>query len=889
MNAVEKNFTILKDCEMKAYAQEIRRNLHVGQALENRMLVEVFALVRETVRRIIGLRYFDIQMIGGLILHEGKIVEMRPGEGKTIVAILPAVLNSFYTQNVHVITISDYFVRRDAGYVGRVYKALGLTVGLIEQKMSRRIRKKNYFCDIVYTTHNQIAFDYLRDSLALRFAELVQRPFSYGILDEVDVMLIDNVLDPVILGGGGKAANKSTSSSPYPSKSSTTNIRAYKESRESAGPVEYYFATKVVRMLRRNIHYVVDRQSGTVNLLPEGVSTCQDVFQTEDLYDLDQPWIYYLINSLRAKELYYRDVEYLVRHKRIAIIDSKSGKLAFGRRMTDGVHQALEAKEGLAVAPDKLPVATIGYSALFLSYNKLAGMSGTVHSEKIELAGIYNLEVIALPPNRPILRTDLSDVLYKNQYSKFRAIAKECLKMGVIGRPVLVCASSVQTSEILDAMFRSCRLTCKLLNARPESIVNESSIIANMGRPNALTISTALITRGVDIVLGGAKVQPKILIPLSFFQNFRRFGNFLLLGFKNHKVHFVRHRHFSKNLSNISLKRRFAPTFQNVTSPQLGSLNELVIELGGLHIIGSSRFESLRIDKQLRGRSGRQGEPGSSRFFTSLDDPLMDIFGENQRRRLRFFAEKLLELNGTIPLHTQLVTRFFSTLQYRITLRGFGRRLKFLSYAEPLDGIRKTFYEERKNILTTISIREFMYECSERCMLDLYIHSVSLPKNWIDLGPKIVAKTTRDFQTFNKIFSKKKNFNYPVFAPGYTRIDRLPLYIKSELKNYELKLVNSSLVNNIWRLFILNHMDSAWSRQLKKVSDLKTLVEYRTYGKRVPLTEYKREVYVVFSVLLAKLRQHTARYFLTSKILFTEKNKLIPNKFRDTQNLRPSL
>ena len=628
INALEKEFNNLTDTQLRDYTTQLKVDLCNGVKSNDQITTEAFALVREATMRVLGLRHFDVQLVGGLILNEGKIAEMKTGEGKTLVALLPTFLNALYGEGVHVVTVNDYLARRDAESVGQVHTFLGLSVGLIQEDMEFEERKKNYACDVTYVTNNELGFDYLRDNMAFTVDEIVQRPFFYCVVDEVDAILIDEARTPLIISGPSKAPTQ-----------------------------KYLRTTKLVDTLRKDIHYSVDEKNQNATLLEEGLAFCEQALGTSDLYNVEDPWIPYILNSVKAKELFVRNTHYIANEENeIIIVDEFTGRTMVGRRWSDGLHQAVEAKEGLPIQDESQTLASITYQNLFLLYSKLSGMTGTAKTEEVEFEKIYNLQVIPVPTNRSIQRKDFPDLIYKNQYLKWQAIANECLEMYNLGRPVLVGTTTIEKSELLAALLTEYQLPYRLLNARPENIESESEIIAQAGCKNAITIATNMAGRGTDIVLGG---NPKSRT-LSRFQKFISYSKSLTVAdqvdlssdelstlsklfkdiqFPDYIYTYAQALEYLESNSDLPVQLseelksnylRLSESDKNIAVADRSTVQNL----GGLHVIGTERHESRRIDNQLRGRSGRQGDPGSSRFFLSLEDKLLRIFGLKENHRI---------------------------------------------------------------------------------------------------------------------------------------------------------------------------------------------------------------------------------------------------------------
>ena len=575
INALENNLKLLTDFELQEKTKELKERLLKGEAKKS-ILPEAFALVREASKRVLGLRHFDVQLIGGLVLDEGKIAEIKTGEGKTLVALLPTFLNALYGKGTHVITVNDYLAKRDAEYVGQVHRFLGLSVGLIQADMEPVDRKANYNCDVVYVTNNELGFYYLRDNMAYSAEEIVQRPFFYCVIDEVDSILIDEARTPLIISGAGETSTE-----------------------------KYLQTTKLATILKRDIHYNVDEKTQNVTLTNEGVSFCEQALRIVDLYSPDEPWIFYVLNSVKAKELFKRNKNYIINENgEIIIVDEFTGRTMAGRRWSDGLHQAVEAKENLPIQDESQTLASISYQNLFLLYDRLSGMTGTAKTEEAEFEKIYNLTVVPIPTNRTIRRKDLSDLIYKNQYIKWRCIAQECLEMYNIGRPVLIGTTTIEKSELLAALLSEYKIPYRLLNARPENVESESDIVAQAGCKKAITIATNMAGRGTDILLGGNPTSLTNDLIKELFEDKDRFNNNeFIKSLKIEDPNFLENLRLNyKDLLKTSLselEEKTDPTtvlFLQIYNFILNEQKRVVIEegksilnLGGLHVIGTER------------------------------------------------------------------------------------------------------------------------------------------------------------------------------------------------------------------------------------------------------------------------------------------------------------
>src|SRR4028118_345691 len=663
VNVLEDEIRALSDEELQGKTVEFKQRLEKAKTdreredLLDELLPEAFAVVRESGRRVLGMRHFDVQLMGGVVLHKGQIAEMKTGEGKTLVSTLPAYLNALSGKGVHIVTVNDYLARRDAEWMGQVHRFLGLSVGLIQSGMGPEERQRNYACDITYATNSELGFDYLRDNMATVMADVVQRPFNYCVIDEVDSILIDEARTPLIISG------------------------------QVERPTEKYLqAAQVAAMLQKDDHYEVDEKARNVLLSDEGFAEAERLLEVQDLYDPNDPWAHYIFNAIKGKELFITDVNYIVRGGEVVIADEFTGRVLQGRRWSDGLHQAIEAKEHVEIQNETQTLATITYQNFFLLHPKLAGMTGTAKTEEAEFEKSYNPQVTIIPTNRPSGRSDLADVVYKTEDAKWQAIAQECAQMHELGRPVLVGTTSVEKSELLSRLLLERKIPHNLLNAKPENVERESEIIAQAGRKGAVTIATNMAGRGTDIILGGnseymARLKlreyfmPRIVKPedddgFSLAQVPGIGGRPAPQGFDMTKkkvkswkaspqifptqlsknaeqmlkaaVEFAVKEYGARSLTElqaddiVAIASEKAPTKDpviqklreayNLTRKEYDAFtsteHDEVVQFGGLHVIGTERHESRRIDNQLRGRAGRQGEPGSNRCFWSVEEQL---------------------------------------------------------------------------------------------------------------------------------------------------------------------------------------------------------------------------------------------------------------------------
>ena len=857
INALEKEFNNLTDTQLRDYTTQLKVDLCNGVKSNDQITTEAFALVREATMRVLGLRHFDVQLVGGLILNEGKIAEMKTGEGKTLVALLPTFLNALYGEGVHVVTVNDYLARRDAESVGQVHTFLGLSVGLIQEDMEFEERKKNYACDVTYVTNNELGFDYLRDNMAFTVDEIVQRPFFYCVVDEVDAILIDEARTPLIISGPSKAPTQ-----------------------------KYLRTTKLVDTLRKDIHYSVDEKNQNATLLEEGLAFCEQALGTSDLYNVEDPWIPYILNSVKAKELFVRNTHYIANEENeIIIVDEFTGRTMVGRRWSDGLHQAVEAKEGLPIQDESQTLASITYQNLFLLYSKLSGMTGTAKTEEVEFEKIYNLQVIPVPTNRSIQRKDFPDLIYKNQYLKWQAIANECLEMYNLGRPVLVGTTTIEKSELLAALLTEYQLPYRLLNARPENIESESEIIAQAGCKNAITIATNMAGRGTDIVLGG---NPKSRT-LSRFQKFISYSKSLTVAdqvdlsidelstlsklfkdiqFPDYIYTYAQALEYLESNSDLPVQLseelksnylRLSESDKNIAVADRSTVQNL----GGLHVIGTERHESRRIDNQLRGRSGRQGDPGSSRFFLSLEDKLLRIFGGDKISGLM----QNMGLQESVPIQSKFLNQSLESAQKKVEAYYFDIRKKLFEYDQALNTQRNGVYIERRRILEIDSLRDWIIEYAERSLYDV-VFFMGITQNGL-LKTSILQKVQNLLGTPFLFQPKQLDSQEEVRFISYLQQQ---FQISYDLKEAEMKLIEPGLLRELERSFLLQQIDFSWKEHLQKISALRDAVGWRAYGQKDPLTEYKQEAYNFFVIMLTRIRHRVVYFVLRSRIIIDVKN-----------------
>ncbi|MGH7264862.1 MAG: preprotein translocase subunit SecA [Candidatus Rokuibacteriota bacterium] len=818
INALEPGLTGLGDGELRGRADDLRQKIAGGAEVDD-LLPEAFAVVREAGRRRLGMRHFDVQLMGGVVLHEGKIAEMATGEGKTLVATLPAVLNGLTGRGVHIVTVNDYLARRDTQWMGPLYHLLGMSVGVIQHEASFLYdpsylsndarfaslrpcsRPEAYQADITYGTNNEFGFDYLRDNMRFSLDELVQRELHYAIVDEVDSILIDEARTPLIISG--------------PAEESTD---------------QYYKIDRIIPRLTRaatitegKLHeieevragdYIVDEKAKTVTLTETGIARCEQLLGITNLYDpIHIDTLHHIHQGLRAHSLYRRDVDYMVKDGQVIIVDEFTGRLMPGRRWSDGLHQAVEAKEGVRIERENQTLATITFQNLFRMYDKLAGMTGTADTEAAEFAKIYKLDVVVIPTNRSLIRTNHPDLVYKTEREKFDAVVAEIKQLYEAGRPVLIGTVSIEKSERLAKLLKRHGIPHQVLNARYHE--KEAEIIAQAGRLNGVTIATNMAGRGTDILLGGN--------PDSLAKELLR----------------------KRGLDPVSApdgeRRTAADEARSVTDAE----HRRVVELGGLHILGTERHESRRVDNQLRGRSGRQGDPGSSRFYLSLEDDLLRIFGSE---RIQKIMDRLKMEEGEAIEHG-VVTKSIAFAQKRVETHHFEIRKHLLEYDDVMNKQREVIYGMRREILAGESQEETIREWLEDLLdgtLDTYAGADAHPEDW-DLAGLAEAMHRQFDVRLPAAVQEREVGNRDALRPTLLET------VEARYAEREREL-GSEVLRHMERWIMLQLIDAQWKDHLLSMDHLKEGIGLRGYGQRDPLTEYKREAFELFEEMVGRVK-----------------------------------
>jgi preprotein translocase subunit SecA len=857
INALENNLKILTDTELRNKTFQLKKQYQEEEDL-NSLIAESFAITREASLRTLGLRHFDVQLIGGLVLNSGKISEMRTGEGKTLVATLPAYLNALTNKGVHIVTVNDYLASRDQISMGQIYRFLGLDTGLIQEDMAFLERQQNYKADITYVTNNELAFDYLRDNMASNLNQVVLPPFNYCIVDEVDSIFIDEAQVPLII-----------------SQAVETCID------------KYIVAAEVAEYLEVNVHFKVDEKNRNIILTEQGTAQIEKILQVEDLYNPNDPWIPYILSAIKATALFFRNVHYIVQNNQIIIVDEFTGRIMPDRRWNEGLHQAVEAKEGVPIRQNTETAASITYQNFFLLYPKLSGMTGTAKTSEVEFEKIYNLPVEEIPTARPNLRKDLPDFVYKDSLTKWTAIARECKSIAKTKQPILIGTTTVENSEMLADLLKEYQLSYQLLNAKPENVKRESEIVAQAGEIGSITIATNMAGRGTDIILGGNitfKVRKQLYNILVSYKNQSNSTNLnntfpLTKGIKFTSQKFLSVLNSLLNDSKflslsstgilkllneidqiripkipyqcsikflLSELEKFEKKNQNIN-------NKIVKNLGGLYIIGTERNNSRRIDNQLRGRCGRQGDPGTSRFFLSLEDSLFRNFGSSKLQN--FMQNQLLD---DLPLESNLLTKSLDAAQKRVEERDYDGRKYLFDYDDILNKQRNIVYYERRKLLESQSFRETILAYGEQVIKDI----INLLKD-----PKVTKNSSLIEELFKTRFvSLNDNLNTldPFELKTYLFQE---FWLSYEAKVLEFEICQIGLIGSFERTIILYYTDIAWKEHLQKIALLRDAVGWRSYGQRNPLFEFKEEAYNLFQNRNITIRHLLIRDFLHSFIL----------------------
>ena len=785
INALEPQISALTDSQLQAKTPEFKARLANGETLDQ-ILPEAFAVCREASQRVLGMRHYDVQLIGGLVLHNGRIAEMRTGEGKTLVGTLAVYVNALSGLGVHVVTVNDYLAKRDAEWMGRLYSWLGLTTGVVVPNQGDAEKRAAYKCDITYCTNNELGFDYLRDNMKFDLEDYAQRPLNFAIVDECDSILIDEARTPLIISG--------------PSEDTTD---------------KYYLVNSIIPHLKHEIHFTMEEKSKTVSLTEDGNAKAEELLNVGNLYDPQNlELMHHIYQGLKAHHLYKRDVDYMIKDDEIVIVDEFTGRLMDGRRWSDGLHQAVEAKENVKIKAENQTLATITFQNYFRMYKKLAGMTGTADTEAVEFDKIYRLAVTVIPTNRPIKRTDNQDVVYKTHNAKFNAICNDIIERQKKGQPVLVGTVSIERSEAIGNYLQKFKIPHKVLNAKHHE--KEADIVAQAGRKGAVTIATNMAGRGTDIVLGG---NPE---------------------------------NMARALHDDVESTEYKEAVENFKRQTEGEKQQ-VIDAGGLYIIGTERHESRRIDNQLRGRSGRQGDPGESMFYLSLDDDLMRKFNGERIQRIM----TTLNVPDDEPITAGMVSRSIEGAQKRVEGHNFDIRKHLLEYDDVMNKQRQVIYGLRRQVLLGEGvddiIREMLGDVTSR-ILDMYAPEGSRKEAWNLEGLEIAVNA---------------QFNTKLDLKDVSSIDEITERVKAVvIRIYESQKSHiGQFLAQVQKMLLLQAIDQRWKEHLQRVDQLREWINLRAYAQKDPLVEYKKEAFTMFEEMTFLVKAETIEKLLKIQLV----------------------
>ena len=824
--ALENEYTNLSEEALKAKTQEFKDRLEAGETLDD-ILPEAFAAVREAAWRVLGMKPYPVQLIGGIVLHQGRIAEMKTGEGKTLVAILPCYLNALTGKGVHVVTVNEYLAKRDSEWMGKVYRYMGLTVGLIIPGMSAAERRQSYAADITYCTNNELGFDYLRDNMSIYKTELVQRGHNFAIVDEVDSILIDEARTPLIISGKGE----------------DSSILYERADAFVSGLKKQVFAKTEDKEVHDdyNCDYFVDQKARTVSLTASGIAKAERYFGVENLADSENATLSHHINqAMKARGLMKKDIDYVVKDGQIIIVDEFTGRLMYGRRYNEGLHQAIEAKEKVTVAGESKTLATITFQNFFRLYSKLSGMTGTALTEEEEFGAIYRLDVVEIPTNKPVVRQDHSDIVYKNEPGKFRAIIEQVKECHAKGQPVLVGTVSIEKSEILSKLLKKEGIPHNVLNAKYHE--QEAQIVAQAGHFGAVTIATNMAGRGTDIVLGGnAEYMAK--------------NDLRKQGVEEHLIAEADSYAETDNEEILAVRARYEELLAKYKE-QISAYADKVRAAGGLFIIGTERHESRRIDNQLRGRAGRQGDPGESRFYLSLQDDLMRLFAADRVSNMM----ETLGIDEDTPIDAKILSGAVENAQRSVESRNFRIRKNVLEYDDVMNTQREVIYAQRQKVLDGEDLRENMMHMLRQLIDSTVTDTLAESGGVVDdlTGRKLLAK-------LQGIYFPRGAYSPENGAHAATVADEL---YALAVKTYEDKeaAYTPRLMRELERVVMLRVVDEYWMDNIDAMDDLKQGIGLRAYGQHDPVIAYKEEGFALFEAMITAIREETIRRMFLVRI-----------------------
>ncbi|MDD6024741.1 MAG: preprotein translocase subunit SecA [Oscillospiraceae bacterium] len=837
IEALGPTYQAMNEAELKGQTQKLKDRLAKGETLDD-ILPDAFAAVREAADRVLGMRPYRVQLIGGIVLHQGRIAEMKTGEGKTLVEILPAYLNALAGNGVHIVTVNDYLAKRDSEWMGKVYRYMGLSVGLIVHGLNNAQRREAYAADITYGTNNEMGFDYLRDNMAIYKSEMVQRGHAFAIVDEVDSILIDEARTPLIISGKGEASSQLYAQADALVSRMKRMVFADTNDKEAQDDFD--------------CDYIVNEKDRNATLTASGIRKAEQFFGIENLSDAENTTIAHHVNqALKARGIMKRDIDYVVKDGQVIIVDEFTGRLMYGRRYSEGLHQAIEAKEGVDVANESKTLATITFQNFFRLYNKLSGMTGTALTEEDEFMQIYNLDVIEIPTNKPVIRQDHSDIVYKTEMGKFRAVIRQIQECHDKGQPVLVGTISIEKSEVLSHLLKKEGIPHNVLNAKHHE--KEAEIVAQAGQLGAVTIATNMAGRGTDIMLGG---NPEFMAKNDLRKQ----------GFEEELI--VESTSYADTddpdiLAVREAYKELYAKYSAITSQEA----EKVRAVGGLYVIGTERHESRRIDNQLRGRSGRQGDPGESRFYISLEDDLMRLFGSE---RIAGMMDKL-GIDEDTPIDQKILSGRIEEAQRKKEGINFQTRKNVLEYDDVMNTQRKVIYEQRQRVLDGEDLKTAL-ENMRRNVFSTEIHAVMGEREYLESREEL----GEILKTMEGLYFPKGAYNPDDQELSTLNADRLlDKVMELSSKTYALKeqMYTPQLMREAERVVTLRVVDEYWMDQIDAMQDLRQGIVLRAYGQNDPLVEYKREGFAMFEAMNRAIQEETTRRMFLLRIQQNEAPK----------------
>ena len=822
INGLEEEISKLTDEQLKNKTGEFKKQLEEGKTLDD-VLPEAFAVVREASKRVLGLRHFDVQLIGGIILHQGRIAEMKTGEGKTLVATLPVYLNALTGEGVHVITVNDYLAKRDSEWMGKLYKFLGLSVGLVIAGMKPEEKQKAYACDITYGTNNEFGFDYLRDNMVIYKNQLVQRGLNYAIVDEIDSILIDEARTPLIISGRANQSSDLYKKANDFVKRLTPKVIVEEDVKdeEQAEDNEKY-------------DYIVDLKAKSASLTQKGIKKAEETFKLENFNDIENSTLVHHVNqALRAHGVMKKDIDYIVKDGEVLIVDEFTGRIMYGRRYNNGLHQAIEAKEGVKIADESKTLATITFQNYFRMYDKLSGMTGTAMTEEAEFEEIYNLDVISIPTNKPMIRKDQNDVIYKNENAKFNAIVQSIKESHEKGQPVLVGTISIEKSEKLSRILKKEGIKHEVLNAKYHE--KEAEIVAQAGKYNAVTIATNMAGRGTDIMLGGnseylAKQEmKKNKVPENLIEEANTY--------------------YETDEQDILRAREEFQKLEKKYDDEIKEEKEKVIAAGGLKIIGTERHESRRIDNQLRGRSGRQGDPGESKFYIGLDDDLMKIFGGDMITKVY----NTIGMDEDVPIENRMISNAVESAQKKVEGRNFSIRKNVLKYDDVMNAQREIIYKQRREVLDGENLKDnilnMIKSLAEEVVVTYFAGEEEVSIEALDTD----IRNTFGIEMLDRIKENSKNAN--------EIIDKLQKLAIAKYEEKEVEIGNEDL-RELERVVMLKVVDQKWMDHIDAMDELKDGIGLRAYGQQDPVVKYRIEGMDMFEEMVLDIKHDVVKILM---------------------------